>query len=66
MLEYQGGPLMDYVPYTPHTKRLLGELAAFQPKTLAIMHGSSFSGDGGYLLEQLAPIFKEVYGEPRT
>jgi flavorubredoxin len=59
---YQKGPLMEYVPYTPNTGRLLSELAAWKPKTLAIMHGSSFSGNGGRILEGLAPIFKNVFG----
>ena len=40
----------------------IGELADFNPKTLAIMHGSSFSGDGGRLLRCLDPIFKSVFG----
>lgn len=66
MIDYQAGPLMDYVPYTPHTKRLLEELAQFEPKTLAIMHGSSFSGDGGRMLRGLAPVLKEVYGSEIT
>ena len=65
MNEYQAGPLMDYVPYTAHTRRMLHELAEFAPKTLAIMHGSSFSGDGGRLLRELAPIFEKVYGKER-
>jgi flavorubredoxin len=54
---YQAGPLMDYVPYTPKTKRLLHELADFAPRTLAIMHGSSFRGDGGHMLRQLDSVF---------
>jgi len=60
---YQAGPLMDYLPYTPNTKRLLHELAEFDPKLLAIMHGSSFSGDGGRLLRELDPILQSIYGE---
>lgn len=63
IINYQAGPLMDYVPYTHNTKRLLNELADFNPKTLAIMHGSSFSGDGQQLLRNLDPIFKGVFGE---
>lgn len=62
IVKYQAGPLMDYLPYTPKTKRLLHELAAFKPKTLAIMHGSSFVGDGKCLLHDLAPVLKEVFG----
>jgi flavorubredoxin len=62
MTNYQAGPLMEYLPYTRHTKRLLHELAAFEPKTLAIMHGSSFTGDGGRLLRELDPVLEGIYG----
>jgi flavorubredoxin len=62
MINYQAGPLMEYLPYTCHTKRLLHELATFEPKTLAIMHGSSFAGDGGRLLRELDPILEGIYG----
>lgn len=62
MINYQAGPLMDYVPYTPNTGRLLNELADLNPDTLAIMHGSAFKGDGGRLLRNLDPVFKEVFG----
>ena len=62
MIDYQGGPLMDYVPYTHNTKLLLSELADLKPETLAIMHGSSFSGNGQRLLQELGPVFKEVFG----
>ena len=58
IVDYQKGPLMDYVPYTNHTKRLLYELADFNPQTLAIMHGSSYSGHGGPLLKELEQVFK--------
>lgn len=61
--EYQAGPLMDYLPYTKNTKRLLHELADLEPKTLAIMHGSSFKGNCKRLLSRLDPVIKEVYGE---
>lgn len=62
LTDYQSGPLMDYVPYTNHTKRLLNELADLNPETLAIMHGSCFSGKGGPMLKNLEIIFKEVFG----
>ena len=63
MIDYQAGPLMEYVPYTPNTKRLLLELADLKPQTLAIMHGSSFSGDGSRLLTELDPVLEEVFGK---
>ncbi len=65
MIDYQAGPLMDYLPYTTNTKRLLGELSDLKPETLAIMHGSTFKGDGGHLLRELDPVLKEVFGSER-
>ena len=38
----------------PNTRQTLERLAALRPRTLAIMHGSSFSGDGGRALTELA------------
>ncbi len=61
MQSYQAGPLMDYVPYTCHTGRLLGELADFEPAKLAIMHGSSFSGDCATMLRDLDPVMKATF-----
>lgn len=60
---YQTGPLMNYLPYMTNTKRFLGQLADLKPKTLAIMHGSTFSGNGEKLLRNLDPILKEVFGK---
>lgn len=64
MIEYQAGPLMDYMPYTPKTERLLGELALLKPKTIAAMHGSTFVGDGERALRDLAVVMREVLGGP--
>lgn len=61
ILDYQSGPLMDYLPYTSNTKSLLYELAGLRPKTLATMHGSSFNGDCEELLKGLDPVLKEVF-----
>lgn len=38
----------------PNTAAVLERLAGLGPRTLAIMHGSSFSGDGGQALRDLA------------
>jgi flavorubredoxin len=38
----------------PNTQSTLERLAALRPTTLAIMHGSSFGGDGGKALSELA------------
>src|SRR5262249_2980910 len=44
--QLQKGPLANYFPYTHRTGAILNKLADLQPRTLAIMHGSSYSGDG--------------------
>ena len=62
LMQYQSGPLANYMPYTPNTERLLAELATLKPKTLAAMHGSSFIGDGSKALLDLGPVLKELLG----
>ena len=47
---------MDYYAHAKDTRGLLGKLAATKPKTLACMHGSAWSGDGGRLLLDLADV----------
>ena len=65
MKEYQAGILADYAPYTPLTAKNLKKLADLKPKTLAIMHGSSFTGNCGRALDDLNAAFREVFGQPR-
>lgn len=62
LLEFQAGPLLDYMPYTAHTEQLLQQLAALKPQTLAVMHGSSFAGDCERALHDLAVVMRAVYG----
>ncbi|MDZ5461718.1 oxygen-binding di-iron domain-containing protein [Azohydromonas lata] len=45
---------MDYFAHVPHTPATLERLATQAPRTLACMHGSAWSGDGGALLRDLA------------
>lgn len=45
---------IDYFAHAPHTKSTLERLAALEPRVLASMHGSAFSGDGGQQLRALA------------
>ncbi len=63
---YQQGPLANYVPYTHNTGRVLRRLAALKPRTLAIMHGSSYQGDCERELLGLAEVMKRVLGEEVT
>jgi len=44
----------------PNTAEVLGRLAALSPTTLAIMHGSSFRGDGAGQLRALAKYCAEA------
>ena len=62
LVEGQKGPFADYCPYTHRTKVMLEGLAALNPGTLAIMHGSSYAGDCAQALRDLATVFKEVLG----
>lgn len=66
MREYQAGLLADYVPYTPLTSRNLKKLAALEPRTFAIMHGSSFRGDCVQALQDLDLALRDVFGRERT
>ncbi len=46
-------------PAIPATLRQLADL---NPTTLAIMHGSSYNGDGGALLRGMAEVYEQRYG----
>ena len=61
--EYEAGILADYVPYSGRTDRAMRRLADLEPKTLAVMHGSSFSGDGRQALLDLNEVLREVFGD---
>jgi flavorubredoxin len=45
---------MDYFSHTINARDMLERLAATDPKTLACMHGSAWTGDGAALLRALA------------
>ncbi len=63
MIDFQSTQLLNSISYSSTTERQMAKLAALQPKTLAIMHGSSFSGDGGNAIRNLASVMKEVLGK---
>ncbi|HEV8328719.1 MAG TPA: MBL fold metallo-hydrolase [Nitrospiraceae bacterium] len=62
LIEGQQGPFANAYPYSPLTEPILHGLANLQPKQLALMHGSSFVGDGERALRDLAVIMREVLG----
>jgi flavorubredoxin len=61
MKKMQQGPLSGYMPYTRQTETVLHSLADLKPQTLAIMHGSSFTGQADRLLRDLAGVIKETF-----
>jgi hypothetical protein len=54
------------VPYTPLTSQNRAKLAELEPRTFAVMHGSSFRGDGVRALQDLDATFREVFGRAGT
>lgn len=59
-----GGPLAHDMPYTAHTKSTLQRMSELEPTTLAVMHGSSFKGDGKSALLDLSNVIEELLGKP--
>jgi len=55
-------PFANDMPYTPYTDTTLARLAALEPRTLAVMHGSSFRGDGGAALRGLGAAIRDALG----
>jgi len=62
LVQTEAGPFANYVPYTHHTGLVLHNLADYNPKTLAVMHGSSYSGNGAQVLQDLAIVMRDVLG----
>jgi flavorubredoxin len=58
----ESGPFANYVPYTHHTGRVLASLAELEPETIAIMHGSTYYGNGGQALRDLATVMHDLLG----
>ena len=63
MQQMQQGPLAGYMPYTRQTEGVLHSLAALNPESLAVMHGSSYTGTGNQLLSDLAGAIKENFDQ---
>ena len=57
--EGMAGPLAHDMPYTPYTDENFRRLADLYPSTLALMHGSSFRGDGRRAILDLAGVIKD-------
>jgi flavorubredoxin len=61
MAQLAQGPLAGYMPYTKKTEGVLRGLAALSPATLAVMHGSSYTGKCDGMLADLAGVIKENF-----
>jgi len=61
LAQLRQGPLAGYMPYTAKTEGVLHALADLQPTSLAVMHGSSYAGDGGQLLRDLAGVMQREF-----
>jgi flavorubredoxin len=55
----QGEDLFRYSSLNPGMGTTLRSLSALNPKTLALMHGPSFAGDGGKALRELAHSYDQ-------
>jgi flavorubredoxin len=62
LVDYQAGPLANYMPYTKHTDGILQGLADLKPRTIATMHGSTYAGNGERAIRDLAVVMREVLG----
>ncbi len=51
--------MLPFTSLTPTAAPTIRRLAGLKPKTLAIMHGASFVGEGGPVLEALAGFYEE-------
>jgi flavorubredoxin len=49
-----------YTALTPSTGATIRRLAKLEPRTLAVMHGSSYSGDAAPVLESLAGFYDDL------
>jgi flavorubredoxin len=62
IVQGMAGPLANDMPYTAHTDATFRRLADLRPRTLALMHGSTFRGDGGKAIAELAQVVREMIG----
>lgn len=53
------GPLAADLPWTPASAAQLARLQALEPRVLAVMHGSTYRGDGAAALRALTGILRE-------
>jgi flavorubredoxin len=62
ILQNLTGPMANDMPYTAYTDATLRRLADLNSQTLALMHGSSFKGNGRQQIHELASVLRELIG----
>ena len=62
IIEGMTSPLAKDMAYTPYTDQTMQRLADLEPRTLALMHGSTFRGEGRTAILDLAGVIKETHG----
>ena len=60
------GPLAADLPWTPHSATQLARLEALNPRLLAVMHGSTYRGDGAAAIRALTQTLRERAGMSAT
>jgi flavorubredoxin len=58
--------MFSYSCLAPHTADVMRQLGDLAPHTLALMHGPSFTGDGGKALYDLAAAYESRFLAPAT
>src|SRR5882762_9194711 len=58
IIEGMKSPLAKDMAYTPYTDQTMRRLADLEPRTLALMHGSTFRGDGRSAILDLGGVIK--------
>jgi flavorubredoxin len=53
---------VPFMPPTPQAAPTLRRLAALKPRTIALMHGPAFTGDGAAALDALADHYASAFG----
>ena len=66
ILQGRDGPLAHDMPFTASTLPTMERLAALAPGTLALMHGSTYRGDGQRAIRELATVLDETLGPNAT
>jgi flavorubredoxin len=62
LVDYQAGPMANYMPYTKNTDGIMRKLADLKPRTIAPMHGSAYVGNGERAIRDLAIVMREILG----